>query len=160
MKTFPKLSNLRTSCRQVDFLSKFLITGGVLGIYCSHDYPHASSTVNQRLPGTMKGLDALIWTTCEMLNLPIVALPVFLPDDDDDDDDSEDGEADSETVSRWDPLGLFKREPQSRAHLNQSGGFDWIGSDFEPIERTWSFGDEEHTISRRMPEAGFCSKQR
>ena len=81
MKTFPKLSNPRTSYRQVVLLSKFLIIGGVLGIYCSHDYAHASSTVNQRLPGTMKGLDALIWTTCEIFNLPIVALPVFLPDD-------------------------------------------------------------------------------
>lgn len=162
MKTFPKLSGLRTSYRRVALLSGFLMIGGVLGMYCSHDYAHASTTVNRRLPGTMKGLDAVVWTICEIFNLPVIALPVFLPDDDGSDEDDYDSgnEADTDACSRWDPLGLFNWESQSRAHLNQSGGFDWIGTDFEPIYRTWSLGDQEDRIGRRMPEAGFCSKYR
>ena len=161
MKTFPVLCNPRTSCPWVVLPSKFLMIGGVLGVYCSHDYAHASSTVNWRLPGTMKGVDAVVWTICEIFDLPVVALPVFLPDEDSqNDDDSDNGEEDTNSVSRWDPLGLFNWESQSRAHLNRSSGFDWIGSDFEPIEHTWSFGDKEFSIGRRMPEADFCSKYR
>jgi hypothetical protein len=73
-----------------------LTLGGVLGLYCSHDYAHASETALKRLPGPMKGMDATVLRVCEAFNLNTAALPVYNCDDklrsyeiDDDSDDDE-----------------------------------------------------------------------
>jgi hypothetical protein len=139
-----------------------LTVGGVLGVYCSHDYAHASGTIERRLPGMLKGQDAALWSICETLGLPQVALPVYSPEEEDEcsDDDSEHWYDDEyEEPSRWDPVTLFHWDAGSRAHLNKESGFDWIGSCFEPVQHDW-MGDDSESLGKRLPEAGSFSKYR
>jgi hypothetical protein len=110
----------------------------------------------------LKGQDAALWSICEALGLPQVALPVYSPDADDEfsDDDSEhwqDGEY--EEASRWDPITLFNWESSSRAHLNRGSVFDWIGSYFEPVQYD-GMGDDQESLGKLLPHAGTFSKYR
>ena len=99
----------------------------------------------------MKGVDAALWAVCDALGLEIQALPVYSPDLDDDDYSGDDGSA-------RDPLDLFSRRANSRAHLNQCpDDIEWIGSGFDSMKANW-FGNYEDSLGRRMDEANFASK--
>jgi hypothetical protein len=59
-----------------------LIAGGVLGIYCHHDYAHNNDTAFKRLPGVLKGADAAVLAVCKFLKLQTVVRPVYqIPDE-------------------------------------------------------------------------------
>ena len=73
----------------------------------------------------------------------------------DDDNNAKEPEENDEP-SRWDPLDLFCRRADSRAHLNQFGNnFEWVGCDFESIEADNFFGNYEDRLGRGMDEAKF-----
>lgn len=133
-----------------------------MGVYCTHDYAHASKTVNLRLPHMLKGLDAGLWAVSNALGLPTIVLPVYLPEDDEDgysDGDSDTG--DSDEPSRWDPASLFNLRCLSRAHLNPTSGFDWIGDQLKPVHREYWFGSiEDRCVARRLRESKSVSKYR
>ena len=138
----------------------YLFTGGVVGVYCHHDYAHASSGAEISIPGNMKGIDAALWNVCQALGLEIRVLPVYEADDDryadyESSDDSDDGRRSPTDQTRWDPFALFGLSGVSRAHLSRHGP-EYIGDAFEPMHEA-SFGNyyEEQSISRRMRNSYF-----
>jgi hypothetical protein len=62
----------------INHLTPYLMLGGVLGIYCHHDYAHAAKDTNKRFPGVLKGIDAAILAACNFLKLKTLIRPVYL----------------------------------------------------------------------------------
>lgn len=62
------------------FGTQLTVVGGVLGIYCSHAYPHAAENAQQLLPGGLKGSDLALYCVFKSLKLKVGVLPVL--DDD------------------------------------------------------------------------------
>ncbi|KAB8251585.1 hypothetical protein BDV35DRAFT_388152 [Aspergillus flavus] len=62
-----------------DLLMKpgFLDDGGVLGIFCSHAYPHSSSSTTHDLPRGLKGFDVVLYSIFQSLGLHVQVLPVL-----------------------------------------------------------------------------------
>ncbi|KAE8314353.1 hypothetical protein BDV41DRAFT_534150 [Aspergillus transmontanensis] len=55
----------------------FLDDGGVLGIFCSHAYPHSSSSTTHDLPKGLKGSDVVLYSIFQSLGLHVQVLPVL-----------------------------------------------------------------------------------
>lgn len=51
--------------------------GGVLGIYCSHSYPHSSTTAQLQLPRGLKGVDHVLYSVFRSLGFEVDVLPVL-----------------------------------------------------------------------------------
>lgn len=65
--------------------------GGVLGIYCSHAYPHATDIAEHLLPRGLKGADLALFSVLKSFGLGVVVRPVLQKKDDpyhDADDDN------------------------------------------------------------------------
>ncbi|GMG09637.1 unnamed protein product [Aspergillus oryzae] len=62
-----------------DLLMKpgFLDDGGVLDIFCSHAYPHSSSSTTHDLPRGFKGFDVVLYSIFQSLGLHVQVLPVL-----------------------------------------------------------------------------------
>jgi len=106
-----------------------------MGVYCHHDYAHAGIGAKERIPATMKGIDAAVWNVCQALGLAIRSLPVYEPDDGYDYSGSEsDYGGDSPTEKmRWDPFSLFGLTAASETQLSGNDP-EYIGSKFKPVE--------------------------
>ena len=85
-----------------------LITGGVLGVYCHHNYAHAANDPNERLPEMLKGADAAMAAVCAVHGLETQARPVYLT--------TAAGEA-------WSPASLWYRK-LDRPNANKNGDDD------------------------------------
>ncbi|OJJ67117.1 hypothetical protein ASPBRDRAFT_78662 [Aspergillus brasiliensis CBS 101740] len=55
----------------------FLKDGGVLGVFCSHAYPHSSELAELQLPRALKGADLVVYAVFEALGIPVRILPVL-----------------------------------------------------------------------------------
>lgn len=88
------------------------LTGGVLGSFCSHAYPHASSNVSVLLPGGLKGADLVLYSVLHSLGVEVEVLPVVIGHGykerdhwsetefrEEDGEDGEDGESDTNNTS-------------------------------------------------------------
>lgn len=53
-------------------------TGGVLGAFCSHAYPHASSDASALLPRGLKGADLVLYSVLHALGVEVDVLPVMI----------------------------------------------------------------------------------
>ncbi|KAF9887164.1 hypothetical protein FE257_010418 [Aspergillus nanangensis] len=56
---------------------RFMSQGGVLGVYCSHAYPHASEIANMQLPRGLKGADLVLYTVLQSLGIEVDIRPVL-----------------------------------------------------------------------------------
>ncbi|KAJ5344800.1 hypothetical protein N7452_002804 [Penicillium brevicompactum] len=56
--------------------SQFLNMGGILGIHCSHAYPHTSEGFSDLLPNALKGADLEIYSIFKQLGMRVVIRPV------------------------------------------------------------------------------------
>lgn len=53
------------------------IAGGVLGVFCSHAYPHASDNASILLPRGLKGADLVLFSVLHSLGVEVDVLPVM-----------------------------------------------------------------------------------
>ncbi|KAJ5595152.1 uncharacterized protein N7459_001360 [Penicillium hispanicum] len=60
---------------------RLTIIGGVLGIYCSHAYPHSSSQASALLPRGLKGADLALYSTLKSLGIELDVLPILCAED-------------------------------------------------------------------------------
>ncbi|KAJ5532050.1 hypothetical protein N7494_008602 [Penicillium frequentans] len=60
----------------------FMPKGGVLGIFCSHAYPHTASNVETLLPRGLKGADKTVYAALRSLGIKVDVLPVVIDDED------------------------------------------------------------------------------
>ncbi|KAJ5810586.1 uncharacterized protein N7503_002804 [Penicillium pulvis] len=58
----------------------FMPKGGVLGIFCSHAYPHTASNVETLLPRGLKGADMTVYVALRSLGIKVDVLPVVIDD--------------------------------------------------------------------------------
>jgi hypothetical protein len=87
-----------------------LISGGVLGVYCHHNYAHAANSPTARIPSMLKGADAAMLAVCDTFKLKTQTRPVYFHDDDDDEDSDDDWYKDRrDRIKRikLDPVALF-----------------------------------------------------
>ncbi|KAL5366645.1 hypothetical protein BJX96DRAFT_161263 [Aspergillus floccosus] len=68
---------LAGSFRQPDFMTP----GGILGIYCSHAYPHTSPVAQELLPSILKGSDLMVYSIFQSFGIEIVILPILKDQD-------------------------------------------------------------------------------
>ena len=52
--------------------------GGVLGIYCSHAYPHSVEEANLLLPRGLKGSDLVVYAVLKSFGMTVEILPVII----------------------------------------------------------------------------------
>lgn len=60
-----------------------ILTGGILGVHCSHAYPHASSQAQELLPRGLKGADLAVYSVLMSLGIDAHVLPVLSQKHDD-----------------------------------------------------------------------------
>ncbi|KAJ5659036.1 hypothetical protein N7507_005487 [Penicillium longicatenatum] len=68
---------------------RFMPKGGVLGIFCSHAYPHTASNVENLLPQGLKGGDMTVYAALRSLGVNVNVLPVIIDDEESYFDDEE-----------------------------------------------------------------------
>lgn len=61
-----------------------IFTGGILGVNCSHAYPHASSQARELLPRGLKGADLAVYSVFKSLGIDAHVLPVLRQKHDED----------------------------------------------------------------------------
>lgn len=54
-----------------------IFTGGILGVHCSHAYPHASSQARELLPRGLKGADLAVYSVFKSLGIDSHVVPVL-----------------------------------------------------------------------------------
>jgi hypothetical protein len=54
-----------------------IFAGGILGVNCSHAYPHASSQARELLPRGLKGADLAVYSLFKSLGIDAHVLPVL-----------------------------------------------------------------------------------
>ncbi|RJE22355.1 hypothetical protein PHISCL_05297 [Aspergillus sclerotialis] len=55
----------------------FMRQGGVLGIFCSHAYPHNTDLAHIKLPRALKGADLVLYSVFKSLGIEVEVLPVL-----------------------------------------------------------------------------------
>ncbi|PWY67615.1 hypothetical protein BO94DRAFT_503721 [Aspergillus sclerotioniger CBS 115572] len=55
----------------------FMKEGGVLGIFCSHAYPHASDKTGLQLPQAFKGADLVVYAVLKSLGFKVSVVPIL-----------------------------------------------------------------------------------
>ncbi|KAL4762839.1 2OG-Fe(II) oxygenase [Aspergillus foveolatus] len=75
-RAYPAYPWIRNLLMQEDFMKD----GGVLGIFCSHAYPHSSNLAELQLPGALKGADLVLYSVFKTLNLDVEVLPILEKD--------------------------------------------------------------------------------
>ena len=147
-----------------------LISGGVIGVFCHHNYAHAANSPHIRLPSMLKGADAAMLAVCTAFGLETQTRPVYLT--------TEEGEV---WTSRWgqvneyppgkvtdestarllnklkhNPLELF--DVKSNAQIDvKPGKIEWVGNDFEPCQVEECLGDYEDWMPKHLAEADFLT---
>jgi hypothetical protein len=51
--------------------------GGVLGVFCSHPYPHASLAAASSFPKALRGIDMALFSVLQSLGLKVKVLPIL-----------------------------------------------------------------------------------
>jgi hypothetical protein len=131
-----------------------LISGGVLGVYCHHNYAHAANSPTARIPSMLKGADAAMLAVCDTFKLKTQTRPVYFHDDDDDDDeDSDDGWAkdrrDRLKRIKLDPVALFDIKATSQNHHGKDK-LEWVGDQFRIAQEDEHMGDYEEWLPDRL----------
>ncbi|KAJ5818509.1 hypothetical protein N7474_004100 [Penicillium riverlandense] len=99
-KTLPLYDFLRGLVTQPGFMKD----GGVLGIYCSHAYPHSSDVAQELLPRALKGADLVLYSVFKWLDIKVEVRPVLsnvrdFEDDYEEEESEEESGGDSEEQS-------------------------------------------------------------
>jgi hypothetical protein len=133
----------------------FMPDGGVLGLYCSHDYAHTSSSASTRLPSQMKGMDATILRICETFDLNTEALPVYNCEEQYEYEERSDIR--DLVYCASDPVELFSVRPskKQRVERDRDGDVDWIGSYFEEVHEDTCGDYQERWLSRLQDSNSF-----
>ncbi|KAE8137959.1 hypothetical protein BDV38DRAFT_245960 [Aspergillus pseudotamarii] len=102
-----------------DLLMKpgFLDDGGVLGIFCSHAYPHTSNSTTYDLPRGLKGSDVVLYSIFQSLGLHVQVLPVL--------------ENDGKYIPENPELGLKGHIESRSSYIGEWGGFGF-SNDLQP----------------------------
>lgn len=79
-------------------LTQVTHSGGKLGYFCAHAYPHTNET-EAPMPDTLKGVDMRVWSAASMLGLtprirPAAVMHSFIEEDDEEEDDEEEEDDD------------------------------------------------------------------
>ncbi|KAL4884962.1 hypothetical protein BJY04DRAFT_214846 [Aspergillus karnatakaensis] len=72
-KTLPMYGWMKNLLTKKDFLRD----GGVLGIFCSHAYPHTSNLAQSHLLRSLKGADLVLYSVFKSLGVEVEVLPVL-----------------------------------------------------------------------------------
>ncbi|KAF3392552.1 hypothetical protein F1880_008831 [Penicillium rolfsii] len=72
-KTLPLYGCLSSLLAEPGFMKE----GGILGVNCSHAYPHASSQARELLPRGLKGADLAVYSVFKSLGIDTHVLPVL-----------------------------------------------------------------------------------
>ncbi|KAL4799468.1 hypothetical protein BDV19DRAFT_400733 [Aspergillus venezuelensis] len=72
-KSLPVYAWMRNLLMQEEFMKD----GGVLGIFCSHAYPHTSKHASSQLPRSLKGSDLVIYSVFASLGMNPAILPIL-----------------------------------------------------------------------------------
>ncbi|OKO99838.1 hypothetical protein PENSUB_8055 [Penicillium subrubescens] len=74
----PKSFPLYGFLKDLLMMPGFMKTGGVLGAFCSHAYPHASEDASALLPRGLKGADLVLYSVLHSLGIEVDVLPVMI----------------------------------------------------------------------------------
>jgi hypothetical protein len=77
LHSFPLYHDLQAALQTRGFMD----SGGILGFYCNHAYPHANKGLGLKLPMALKGVDLLVYAVCRSLGLETKARPILEPDE-------------------------------------------------------------------------------
>ncbi|PLB43732.1 hypothetical protein P170DRAFT_441188 [Aspergillus steynii IBT 23096] len=72
-KTLPLHSWMEKLLAKPDFMKE----GGVLGIFCSHAYPHTSDLATIQVPRALKGADLVLYSVFKSLGIELAILPII-----------------------------------------------------------------------------------
>lgn len=75
LHSFPLYHDLQAALQTRGFMD----SGGILGFYCNHAYPHANKKLGLELPMALKGVDLLVYAVCRSLGLETKARPILDP---------------------------------------------------------------------------------
>jgi hypothetical protein len=76
LDSFPLYHDLQAALQTPAFIE----SGGILGFYCNHAYPHANEELGLELPMALKGVDLLVYAICRSLGLETKVRPILRPD--------------------------------------------------------------------------------
>ncbi|KAJ5778632.1 hypothetical protein N7520_001878 [Penicillium odoratum] len=79
----PEAFPLYEDLRNILEMPGFMTSGGVLGIFCSHAYPHTSHSAQRLLPQRLKGKDFAVYSILGSLGIKAEILPVLIEEDED-----------------------------------------------------------------------------
>ncbi|KAH8426037.1 uncharacterized protein LDX57_003777 [Aspergillus melleus] len=54
----------------------FMKEGGVLGMFCSHAYPHTSELAGMQFPRILKGVDLVLYSVLKSLGIELAVIPI------------------------------------------------------------------------------------
>jgi hypothetical protein len=102
----PKMLPLYGDLENILQMPEFMAEGGILGIFCSHGYPHTSNHAREFFPRGLKGADLVVYTALHSFGIQVDVLPVMIEggvieyeyesDDSDDNEDESDDNDDRE----------------------------------------------------------------
>ncbi|KAJ5381350.1 Oxoglutarate/iron-dependent dioxygenase [Penicillium cataractarum] len=130
-KSFPLYRDFKNLLEMPGFMK----TGGVLGAFCSHAYPHATSDASILLPRGLKGADLVFYSALHALGVEVDVLPVMLghgyKNTKDDWWDSDEGkEPDHDTNSDDDDEdgdnGRKKRRRKNKKNQDSNGPLEYL----------------------------------
>ncbi|KAL4937863.1 hypothetical protein BDV06DRAFT_215581 [Aspergillus oleicola] len=103
--------------RELFMQEEFMKDGGVLGIFCSHAYPHTSKHASTQLPRSLKGSDLVLYSIFNALGISTTILPIL--------------ENDGNYNSANQELGIKGKTPDpSTFHNGQYGYYDYRLNEF------------------------------
>ncbi|KAI1768212.1 hypothetical protein GGR53DRAFT_479401 [Hypoxylon sp. FL1150] len=122
--------------RDLSANESFMRSGGTLGFYTHHVYPHSSNA--SFLPDALKGLDMAVWNVFQALGYEVYLRPVVHLDDDDNYDDGWDYDDDDDNDNDDDDkVGFDVCGPSLRIkHLEAQTG---DGGTIHDVVREWKY---------------------
>ncbi|RAL14764.1 2OG-Fe(II) oxygenase [Aspergillus homomorphus CBS 101889] len=123
---------------------RFMVQGGVLGMFCSHAYAHASDDADARLPRALKGADLVVYSVLKLLGAQVNVLPIL----------RRDGTADDyETyLEEHVLLSYFKGDKLQYLRCQEFLGAEYASQD--EIDRRW----KTLLLIRRVPAMEYASE--
>jgi hypothetical protein len=74
----PKMLPLYGDLENILQMPEFMAKGGILGIFCSHAYPHTSNHAREYFPRGLKGADLVVYTALHSFGIQVDVLPVMI----------------------------------------------------------------------------------
>jgi hypothetical protein len=74
----PKMLPLYGDLENILQMPEFMAEGGILGIFCSHAYPHTSNHAREFFPRGLKGADLVVYTALHSFGIQVDVQPVMI----------------------------------------------------------------------------------